>query len=109
MKQGLLVDYEWCTGCHSCEVACQVKNGLPPEKFGIKLVQIGPWQISEDKWQYSYLPLLSEECNLCGDRVAEGKQPSCVQHCQAHCLHLVSSEEAQQAIESGSKKLFMTL
>ena len=24
-KYGLLIDYTWCTGCHSCEIACKVE------------------------------------------------------------------------------------
>ena len=23
-QQGLLIDYEFCTGCHTCEMACKV-------------------------------------------------------------------------------------
>ena len=26
-KYGLLIDYQWCTGCHSCEMACKVEHG----------------------------------------------------------------------------------
>ena len=28
-KYGLLIDYTWCTGCHSCEMACKDYNDLP--------------------------------------------------------------------------------
>ena len=27
-QHGLLIDYEFCTGCHACEVACKVEKGL---------------------------------------------------------------------------------
>ena len=27
MRNGLLIDYEFCTGCHSCEVACRNARG----------------------------------------------------------------------------------
>lgn len=26
---GILIDYNWCTGCHSCEMACQMEKKLP--------------------------------------------------------------------------------
>ena len=38
-KYGILADAQWCSGCHSCEVACQMEHGLPvgegdcPEEF----------------------------------------------------------------------------
>lgn len=25
---GLLIDYDYCTGCHSCETACKMELGL---------------------------------------------------------------------------------
>ena len=55
-RYGLLIDYEYCTGCHSCEIACQVEQNIPIGKWGIKLAEIGPFQISEDKWEYTYVP-----------------------------------------------------
>ena len=29
MAYGLLIDTEWCSGCHTCEMACQMHNDLP--------------------------------------------------------------------------------
>lgn len=85
-RQGLLIDYEYCTGCHSCEVACQAEHGFPHDRWGIKLAEIGPWQIKEDKWQYAYIPVPTEQCDLCGKRRAQGKLPTCVSHCQASVM-----------------------
>ena len=43
-KFGLLIDYNYCTGCHSCEMACKWEHGLSQEQFGIKVNMIGPWK-----------------------------------------------------------------
>ena len=40
-RYGILVDYEWCSGCHTCEVACQMEHGLPTDRFGAKLFELG--------------------------------------------------------------------
>ena len=93
MSKGILIDYEWCTGCHTCEIACQKELGLSPDQYGIKLAEfIWPitddstdWQ-HQDRWQYTYLPMPLDLCDLCAERTAKGKLPSCVQHCQAKCL-----------------------
>ena len=37
MRQMLAIDYEYCSGCHTCEIACQQEHGLAPDKFGIEL------------------------------------------------------------------------
>jgi len=92
-KQGLLINYEYCTGCHACEVACKKKRNLPEGQFGIKVLQVGPWQTSYDTWVYDFVPVLTNMCNLCADRVAAGKWPSCVHHCQALIIENGSEEE----------------
>jgi Fe-S-cluster-containing dehydrogenase component len=39
------------------------------------------------------MPTLTKACNLCEERVTQGKLPSCVQHCQAWCLYYGEAEE----------------
>ena len=36
-RNGILVDYQYCTGCYSCEVACQAEHELPLEQWGVKV------------------------------------------------------------------------
>jgi len=83
---GLLIDYQYCTGCYSCEVACQLELGLPIGQYGIKVTQLGPWKIEGDKWQFAFVPVPTEQCDLCEARVAQGKLPTCVHHCQAKVM-----------------------
>ena len=90
--KGILVNYEYCTGCHSCEVACKKHLGLPAGEFGIKVAEIGPFEYegaknNKGRWEWTWMPVLTKACDLCEDRVAKGKMPMCVQHCQAWCLY----------------------
>ena len=67
-KYGILADAQWCSGCHSCEVACQMEHGLPVGETGIKVVKIGPWAIgdeADENWQFSYLPIPTKQCDTC--------------------------------------------
>ncbi len=100
-QYGILVDYEWCSGCHTCEVACQMEHGYAPDHFGVKLTELGPWNIEGKKWQHTNVPLFTLECDLCENRTAKGKQPICVAHCQAKCLTYGPVEEL--AKELGNK------
>lgn len=102
-RYGLLIDYEYCTGCHTCEIACQMEHQIPVGKFGIQLAEIGPWQIEGDKWQYAYIPVPTELCNLCGERVAKGKLPSCVHHCQANVMKFGKVEDLAKEMEGKSR------
>ena len=95
-KYGILVDAQWCSGCHSCEVACQMEHGLPVGQTGIKVVKIGPWVIgdeADENWQFSYLPIPTKQCDTCAARRGLGKVPTCVQHCQSQCLEFGRVED----------------
>ena len=103
MRKVFLIDYEFCSGCHTCEIACQQEQGLEPEQFGIKLTQIGPDQLDTYRWQYEFVPVITDRCNRCGKRQRLGKLPSCVQHCQAGCIYYGTLEELGEEIASKSK------
>lgn len=109
MPKALLVNYHWCSGCHSCELACQARNELPAGQYGIKVNQVGPWEYAPKKWQYSYFPVLTDQCHLCLDRQAQGKLPSCVQHCQANCIQIMDASEAAQIAAANPRMLVMTI
>ena len=97
MRQILVVDYEYCSGCHTCEIACQQEHGMDPDKYGIKLTQIGPDEIKPRKWQFEFLPIPTDRCDICANRQAKGKLPSCVQHCQAGCLYLRDADDCRSS------------
>lgn len=85
-RKGLLIDYDFCTGCHSCEIACQTEHDFPEGQWGIKLTEVGPYQIEGHDWQWDYVPVPTKQCDLCEDRVVGGKDPTCVMHCQASVM-----------------------
>ena len=94
---GLLINYEYCTGCHTCEIACKKEKGLPEGAWGIKVMQDGPRQNPDGSWDYTYLPLPSL-CDLCAERVEEGRLPTCVHHCQARCMEFDTYEELSKRV-----------
>ena len=40
---------------------------------GSKTLYFDPWQIEGDKWQLWYMPVPTDQCDLCADRVGKGK------------------------------------
>ena len=108
MSNALVIDYEFCTGCHTCEVACKKYLELPKGQFGIKLLCDGPRQLENGKWELNYLPMPTSLCDLCADRLAEGKDATCVHHCPAHRMYFGPVEEmAKVAAEKGNRVLFV--
>lgn len=104
-RNGLLIDYEFCTGCYSCEVACQSEHDMALGQWGIKVQQLGPWPIKDadgndtDRYVYDFVPTPTKLCDLCADRVKAGKQPSCVHHCQADAMRFGPIEELVKEME----------
>ena len=84
-QNGLLVEYEYCSGCRTCEVACKQEHNYPVGKGGIYLNEI----ITENnngRIRIDYIPFLTQHCNLCAARTAKGELPSCVKHCESACM-----------------------
>ena len=108
-EYGMLIDYEWCTGCHSCETACQMEHHLPVGQFGIKLNEIGPFEYAPDRWQLSYVPVPTDLCDFCAERQSKGKLPTCQHHCQAQCLEVGPIDELAKKIASKKKLVLFNI
>jgi len=83
-QNGLLIDYQYCSGCFSCVVACKQEHGLPAGKFGIQVFE--SVQEMPDRIAVDYIPFPTELCNLCEHLTRDGAPPSCVKHCLSRCM-----------------------
>lgn len=89
-KYGLLINYEYCVGCHSCEISCKQEHNRPPEEWGIRVNEVAP-EIAGGKLYY--FPFPTDHCNFCGKRIARGLQPACVKHCWTGVMKFGKIEE----------------
>ena len=102
---GLLIDYEYCSGCHACETACKMELDLPRGDFGIHVLIDGPRKNnSTNNYEYEHIPVPTSLCNLCEERVAAGKLPTCVHHCQAAVMVYGPIEELAAKAKAAGKK-----
>ena len=104
-EYGLFIDYEYCSGCNACLTACKMEHDMPESDFGIRIFQDGPVQYSDGSWHYDYLPMPTDLCDLCADRVAAGKEPTCVHHCQAFCMKFGSLEDLAKELAAKPKQV----
>lgn len=99
-RYGIMIDNEYCTGCHSCEIACRNERGLPLGQWGVKLLELGPWKRLDGKhWEHRYVPVLTSDCDLCAGRTGRGERPSCVLHCLASVMEYGTLEELARKME----------
>jgi len=99
-KHGLLIDYEYCTGCFTCQVACSQEYRWPAGMAGIRVMEVVQ-KMPNDKAYLTYLPFPTELCTLCAPRTRKGLPPACVKHCMADCMKYGRLEEL--AKEMGKK------
>ena len=107
-RQGLLIDYEYCTGCHSCEVACKQEHDYPAGRGGINLCEILT-EKPDKTYRIDYLPFATMYCDLCAARTAAGHEPACVKHCQAHVLRYGELEDLAPVLADKPTQLLYAL
>ena len=97
-RKGLAIHYEYCTGCHSCEVACKQEHNYPVGRNGIHVSEIFT-ELPDKTLRIDYLPFPTHYCTLCASRTARGEQPACVKHCQAAIMSYGSLVELAKLME----------
>ena len=85
-EYGLLIDYEYCTGCYACQVACAQEYNWPAGMGGIRVTEIVE-NLPNDKNYLKFIPMPTEICVLCAGRTAKGQKPACVQTCTGHARY----------------------
>ncbi|HBT95707.1 MAG TPA: oxidoreductase [Coriobacteriia bacterium] len=102
---GMLIDYRYCTGCHACEVSCLNEKELPEGEWGIKVNEIGPVKI-DGHWMWDFVPVPSDRCDCCIERLEKGVKPPCELHCLGKCLEVLSIEDITKRLkENPTSKL----
>ncbi len=105
-KYGMFIDYDFCTGCHTCEVACQQEHNYPVGRNGIRVTEHE--YETDDKVKIDYIPFLTDLCDLCMPRQAEGLVPACVKHCQSACMEFGLIEKLTAKMKDRSKVVLFT-
>ena len=104
-KYGLLIDYEYCTGCESCVVSCKEEHDYPVGKWGIRVFDDGPWNIEGDMFNFNRIPVPTDLCDLCADRTEAGREPICVHHCLANCITYGPVKELAEKLTNKRKQV----
>lgn len=110
-RKGLFIDYEFCTGCKACVVACRMEHGLPIDQYGIVVSEVGPWEIvpGDNHWQYAYVPIPTDQCDACVGRREMGHEPICVQSCQANVMKFGEIEDLMKDMQDKKKVMCYTV
>jgi len=89
---GLVANLELCVGCFACEVACKQEHNLPEGKKGIWVSTLGPYEM-RGELAMDFVPLATDECDLCATRRNARERPFCAEVCPTKALTLQTEEE----------------
>ena len=107
-RYALLIDYDYCTGCHSCEVACQQEHDYPVGTNGV-VVKEYEYDVN-GRIRIDFMPFFTQHCDLCMTRLGRERgetQPACVKHCQSRCMEFgLTSELSATLAERPTAILF---
>ncbi|MGI6217725.1 MAG: hypothetical protein ACOYIK_08960 [Coriobacteriales bacterium] len=101
MVNGLLIDQEYCSGCHSCEISCRNEHDLPLDQWGIKVGEVGPFVVDKeaDKFIWNYYPQVTALCDTCVDRRLRGEKAACELHCLTDAITVGPIDELYKKME----------
>jgi Fe-S-cluster-containing dehydrogenase component len=105
-RNGLLIEYEFCTGCHSCDVACKQEHQFPVGRGGLMLQEI--YTELPGKVRTDYIPFPTEYCDLCAARTDAGEKPACVKACQAATMWYGTLAELAKLMEDKPHAVLFT-
>lgn len=110
-QYGLMIDYEWCSGCQSCELACKNEHNYSMNTWGIKVMEFGPYTMTEgsDKVEWNYVPFPTNFCDMCEQRIARNEVPSCALHCLSGVIEWGTTEELAKKMEQKGSRCMMYL
>jgi Fe-S-cluster-containing dehydrogenase component len=107
-RYALLIDGEFCTGCHSCEVACQQEHDYPVGTNGV-IVKEYEYMVG-DRVRIDYMPYFTKHCDLCMGRLARDRDavPTCVKHCQARCMEFGQTSDLAKTLADRPSAILVT-
>ena len=105
-RYAILIDYDYCTGCHTCEVACQQEHDYSPGTAGIAVREYE--YEARGRVRIDYLPFFTQHCDLCKTRRKHDRVPACVRHCQSRCMEFGMTEELTAKMADRSNMVVFT-
>ena len=104
----MLIDYEYCSGCRTCEIACKQEYQRPEGKLGGVEVMEFIHTLPSGRLYLTNMPHFTKACVFCAGRVKKGLEPACVKHCMARVLTFDTLDNLKKILPQKRKALLWT-
>ncbi len=100
----IFVDSDLCMGCKYCMMACPYGQRHTVEEWSTYFPDseeddLDAYQkFAKDKWETDNGYGMAAKCDFCRDRVADDKQPACVQSCPAKARYFGDLNDPESEI-----------
>ena len=104
----MLIDYEYCTGCKTCEVACKQEYKRPAGKLsGVEVTEC-IHTLPSGRLFITNMPHFTRACVFCAARVKRGEEPACAHHCMANVLTFGKIKDLVKILPQKRKAILWT-
>ena len=111
MKPVILANINRCTGCWTCSLACKMAYDLDVDQFRMYVRTLGSGEgIDEPAGEWpnlsmDWMPIWTQKCTMCPDRISEGKDPYCVYNCPTGALTYGDLDDPDNAVTEREEEL----
>lgn len=74
-------------------------------QWGIRVLDDGPWEMGDGVFNWNKIPVPTDLCDLCTERVTAGREPVCVHHCLGNVMLYGSIEELSKKLAEKPKQV----
>ena len=70
--------------------------------------ELGPWKTRDGSWQYDFVPIPTDWCDLCEERTDRGSRPACARRCRYGAITYGTVDELAALFKGKSKMLLFS-
>lgn len=77
------------------------------DRMGVKVQKLGPWRSPKGGWQYDFMPIPTDWCDLCEGLHPKGSMPACAMKCTYSVIKFGTLERMSEFASIKGKQIIV--